>query len=451
MKRKWLLLTLAVLSLSVLVSAQFSGDFSDEFMENSSGRAFLQTFGALKSNYLNDVDDTVLIEGAIKGMLESLEDPYTNYATPDQASREVQDRTGSFEGIGAVLQPRNRADNTVVEIVNVYRGGPASLAGVQRGDVFATVDGTNVEDFTTDEIVDLVRGPAGTDVTIGFRRAGQAEPVLLTMTRGKIDIISVESTVLPNNVGYVSINTFANQRVYDQLATQLEQLQAQGITSLILDLRNNGGGLLDQGIRVADEFLTQGDIVYQRARGVTQRLATADSAYFDLPMVVLVNGNSASASEIVAGALQDNGRAQVVGEETFGKGVGQSVVSLTDGGQLVYKSFEWLTPDRRSINEQGIEPDIQAEDTLTPNIITLEGQGAQPGQEVEISVGGQTIGTAQADEEGAFTFFQPVERPEASDVQGEALVNLEADNALQVAYNTVLNEVAQPQNATSTQ
>ena len=451
MKRRWLLLTLAALSLSVLVSAQFSGDFSDEFVENSAGRAFLQTFGALKSNYLNDVDDTVLIEGAIKGMLESLEDPYTNYATPDQASREVQDRTGSFEGIGAVLQPRNRADNTVVEIVNVYRGGPASLAGVQRGDVFATVDGTNVEDFTTDEIVDLVRGPAGTDVTIGFRRAGQAEPVLLTMTRGKIDIISVESTVLPNNVGYVSINTFANQRVYNQLATQLEQLQEQGITSLILDLRNNGGGLLDQGIRVADEFLTQGDIVYQRARGVTQRLATADPAYFDLPMVVLVNGNSASASEIVAGALQDNGRAQVVGEETFGKGVGQSVVSLTDGGQLVYKSFEWLTPDRRSINEQGIEPDIQAEDTLSPNVITLEGQGAQPGQEVEISVGGQTIGTAQADEEGAFTFFQPVERPEASDVQGEALVNLEADNALQVAYNTVLNEVAQPQNATSTQ
>ena len=451
MKRRWLLLTLAVLSLSVLVSAQFSGDFSDEFMENSAGRAFLQTYGALKSNYLNDVDDTVLIEGAIKGMLESLEDPYTNYATPDQASREVQDRTGSFEGIGAVLQPRNRADNTVVEIVNVYRGGPASLAGVQRGDVFASVDGTNVEDFTTDEIVDLVRGPAGTDVTIGFRRAGQAEPILLTMTRGKIDIISVESTVLPNNVGYVSINTFANQRVYDQLAAQLDELQAQGITSLILDLRNNGGGLLDQGIRVADEFLTQGDIVYQRARGVTQRLATADPAYFDLPMVVLVNGNSASASEIVAGALQDNGRAQVVGEETFGKGVGQSVVSLTDGGQLVYKSFEWLTPDRRSINEQGIEPDIQAEDTLTPNIITLEGQGAQPGQEVEISVGGQTIGTAQADEEGAFTFFQPVERPEASDVQGEALVNLEADNALQVAYDTVLNEVAQPQNATSTQ
>ena len=451
MKRRWLLLTLAALSLSVLVSAQFSGDFSDEFMENSAGRAFLQTFGALKSNYLNDVDDTVLIEGAIKGMLESLEDPYTNYATPDQASREVQDRTGSFEGIGAVLQARNRADNTVVEILNVYRGGPASLAGVQRGDVFATVDGTNVEDFTTDEIVDLVRGPAGTDVTIGFRRAGQEEPVLLTMTRGKIDIVSVESTVLPNNVGYVSINTFANQRVYDQLATQLEQLQAQGITSLILDLRNNGGGLLDQGIRVADEFLTQGDIVYQRARGVTQRLATADPAYFDLPMVVLVNGNSASASEIVAGALQDNGRAQVVGEETFGKGVGQSVVSLTDGGQLVYKSFEWLTPDRRSINEQGIEPDIQAEDTLSPNIITLEGQGAQPGQEVEISVGGQTIGTAQADEEGAFTFFQPVERPEASDVQGEALVNLETDNALQVAYNTVLNEATQPQNATSTQ
>ncbi len=449
MKRRWLTLMLAALSISVLVSAQFSRDFSEDFLENSAGRAFLQAYGAIKSNYLNDVEDEALIQGAIEGMLESLEDPYTSYATPDQAAREVQDRSGSFQGIGAVLQPRNRADNTVVEIVNVYRGGPASQAGVLRGDVFVTVDGTNVEDFTTDEIVDLVRGPAGTGVSIGFRRAGEEEPVVLDMVRGKIDIISVESTVLPENVGYVSINTFANQRVYDQLADQLDALRTQGITSLVLDLRNNGGGLLDQGIRVADEFLSEGDIVYQRARGVTQRLATADPEFFDLPMVVLVNGNSASASEIVAGALQDNGRAQVIGEETFGKGVGQSVVSLTDGGQLVYKSFEWLTPDRRSIDQQGIEPDIRAEDTRIPNVITLEGQGAEPGQEVEISVGGEVIGSAQADEDGAFTFFQPVARPEMSDVQGEALVNLDGDNALQIAYDTVLEVAAQAQSVTS--
>ena len=449
MKRRWLMLTLAVLSISVLVSAQFSGDLSEDFLENSAGRAFLQTYGAIKSNYLSDVDDQVLIQGAIEGMLESLEDPYTSYATPDQAAREVQDRSGSFQGIGAVLQPRNRADNTIVEIVNVYRGGPASQAGVLRGDVFVTVDGTNVEEFTTDEIVDLVRGPAGTEVSIGFRRAGEEEPVVLDMVRGKIDIISVESTTLPDNVGYVSINTFANQRVYDQLAEQLDALRTQGITSLVLDLRNNGGGLLDQGIQVADEFLSEGDIVYQRARGVTQRLASADAEFFDLPMVVLVNGNSASASEIVAGALQDNGRAQVIGEETFGKGVGQSVVSLTDGGQLVYKSFEWLTPDRRSIDQQGIVPDIRAEDTRIPNVITLEGQGAEPGQEVEISIGGEVIGSAQAKEDGTFTFFQPVERPEVSDVQGQALVDLDNDNALQIAYDTVLEVAAQGQSVTS--
>ena len=449
MKRRWLMIMLSVLSISVIVSAQFSRDFSEDFLENSAGRAFLQSYGAIKSNYLNDVDDETLIQGAIEGMLESLEDPYTSYATPDQAAREVQDRSGSFQGIGAVLQPRNRADNTVVEIVNVYRNGPAAQAGVLRGDVFVTVDGTNVEDFTTDEIVDLVRGPAGTEVSIGFRRAGEEEPVVLDMTRGKIDIISVESTILPDNVGYISINTFANQRVYEQMAEQLDALRSQGITSLVLDLRNNGGGLLDQGIRVADEFLTEGDIVYQRARGVTQRLATADPEFFDLPMVVLVNGNSASASEIVAGALQDNGRAQVIGEETFGKGVGQSVVSLTDGGQLVYKSFEWLTPDRRSIDQQGIVPDIRAEDTLIPNVITLEGQGAEPGQEVEISIGGEVIGSAQAEEDGSFTFFQPIERPEMSDLQGEALVNLEGDNALQVAYDTVLEMAAQAQSVTS--
>jgi carboxyl-terminal processing protease len=448
MKRRGTLIVAAVLGLPLVASAQFFNNFTDlsgDVLDTPAGRALLQVYGALNAGYLDEVEDNALLEGAITGMLESLEDPYTSYATPEQAAQEVENRSGSFEGIGAVLQPRNQTEGTIVEVINVYRGSPADRAGVQIGDIFVEIDGEDVRDATTDEIVSKVRGPAGTDVRLGLRRPGRAQPVMLTVTRGSIDIIDVESAVLPQNVGYVSISSFANERVFDQLDEALRSLQEQGVNSLILDLRNNGGGLLDQGIRVADEFLSDGDIVFQRARGVTQRLAEADPAAFDWPMVVLVNRNSASASEIVAGALQDNGRATVVGEKTFGKGVGQSVISLPNGGQLVYLSFEWLTPDRKSINEKGITPDVIVDDTLVPEVLALEGQGAEPGQKIEILVDGKKLGNARIDAEGNFTFVQPFDLPQDSDVQGEALVNLAGDPALRAAFNEVLEVSARAQ------
>lgn len=448
MKRRGTLIVVAVLGLPLVASAQFFNNFSDlsgDVLDTPAGRALLQVYGALNAGYLNEVEDNALLEGAITGMLESLEDPYTSYATPEQAAQEVENRSGSFEGIGAVLQPRNQTEGTIVEVINVYRGSPADRAGVQIGDIFVEIDGEDVRDATTDEIVSKVRGPAGTEVRLGLRRPGRAQPVMLNVTRGSIDIIDVEATVLPQNVGYVSISSFANERVFEQLDEALVSLQEQGVNALILDLRNNGGGLLNQGIRVADEFLKEGDIVFQRARGVTQRLAEADPASFDWPMVVLVNRNSASASEIVAGALQDNGRATVVGEKTFGKGVGQSVISLPNGGQLVYLSFEWLTPDRESINEKGITPDIVVDDTLVPEVLALEGQGAEPGQKIEILVDGKKLGNARIDAEGNFTFVQPFALPQDSDVQGEALVNLEADPALRAAFNEVLEVSARAQ------
>lgn len=441
MKRRRTLLIAGLLGLPLLASAQFFSNFNDlsgEVLDSPAGQALLQVYGALNAGYLNEIDQNALLEGSISGMLESLEDPYTSYASPEQAAQEAENRTGSFQGIGATLQARNREDNTIVEVVTVYRGSPAEQAGVRTGDIFVEIDGQNVRDATTDEIVQKVRGPAGTKVRLGLRRAGQAEPVRLTVTRGSIEIIDVESAVLPQGVGYVSIRSFANARVFDQLDAALLNLQEQGVSSLVLDLRNNGGGLLDQGIRVADEFLSEGDIVFQRARGVTQRLAEADPASFDWPMVVLVNRFSASASEIVAGALQDNGRAQVVGETTFGKGVGQSVISLPNGGQLVYLSFEWLTPERRSINEKGITPDIEVDDERVPEVLTLEGQGATEGQKIEILVNGKKLGPARVDAEGNFTFVQSFDAPRDSAVQGEAVVDLGTDPALQVAYDEVL-------------
>lgn len=439
MKKKWFWIALVVTSLTLGgVLGQFGRSGVDAFLATPAGRAFMEAFNALRSDYLTEIDEEAVIRGALRGMLEALDDPYTSYVTPRAAEIDRQDRTGTFSGIGATLSARNRRTNTMVEIINVYAGSPAERAGLQRGDIFVEVDGVNVENYTTEEIVQVVRGPQGTTVELGMFRPSENRVLYFSVVRDTIEIISVESTVLPENVGYVSITTFANQRVTDQLREHLARLQAEGVSALILDLRNNGGGLLTQGIQVADLFLGEGDIVFQRSRGVTQRLASASPDFIDLPMVVLVNRNSASAAEIVAGALQDNGRALVIGEETFGKGVGQSVSQLSDGGQLVLLNFEWLTPNRRSINQQGIIPDIIAPDELLPSIITLEGDGARPGQVIEIVVDGEVIGQAEVDERGNFSFFQAIPRPERSPIQGQALVDLENDPALRVAFETVL-------------
>ncbi len=439
MKRRWLIAAVVTLAASVmLVNAQFSRDFTNEFLDSATARALIQSFGALKSGYLEDVDDEVLIEGAITGMLEALGDPYTYYKTPQAAARDMQDQSGSFEGIGAVLTSRDRNTGKGVEVLQVYSGGPASLAGIQRGDQFMSVDGTDVSEMTPTEVADLVRGPGGTVVELVMRRPGQEEPVEFAITRGTIQIVSVETALLDNNVGYVALTTFANRQLTEQMTAAIDGLILDGATSLVLDLRDNSGGFLDQGILVADAFLNTGDIVFQRSRGVTQRIASADPNWYDLPMVVLVNQNSASASEIVAGALQDHGRAVIVGEQTFGKGVAQNVLPLSNGGQLIYMSFEWLTPDRRSISTEGITPDVAAIDDRFPQIISATGQGGREGQVIELVVDGVVMGSTTVNDEGEFTLLTLGESRAPSAVQGQAQLDLEHDNALSVAVEVLL-------------
>ncbi|MGL4609670.1 MAG: S41 family peptidase [Trueperaceae bacterium] len=446
MKRKWLLGALGVIALSAaLVYGQLSRDFTDEFLASPAGQAFMQAYGSVKSGYLNEeVEDEKIIQGAINGMLTALEDPFTRYEDPVSTKQSREHMSGSFEGIGATLEAINRETGEGVRVVNVYRDGPAAKAGVKAGDVFQEVDGTDVSTFTTSEVVSLVRGPKGTTVSIKMlRSSGETqEAVDFSIVRDTIVILDVESAMLPNNVGYLHLVSFANEKLYDQLLAEIEELKAQGATSLVLDMRDNGGGLLQQGVLVADTFLDQGDIVFTRARGVTQRIASADPEVVDLPMVVLVNHNSASASEIVAGALQENGRAKVVGEKTYGKGVAQNVIPLSDGGQLLLVAFEWLTPKRNSIQEEGITPDVYAEDTATPKVVSGEGFGVAQGKEVEIVIDGQVVAKGTANEDGEFTFSGAIPRRERSDIQGDALVNLENDNALKIAYDTLQQQIA---------
>jgi len=306
-----------------------------------------------------------------------------------------------------------------------------------RGDVFLEVEGVDVRELTTSEVADLVRGPKGTTVNLVMERPGVQDPVTFNIQRSTIQIVDVSSAMLPNGVGYIALASFNNQRLHDQLVEHLDKLILDGAKSLVLDLRDNSGGLLNQAILIADEFLSKGDIVFQRSRGVTQRIASADQHAYDLPMVVLVNENSASASEIVAGALQENDRALVVGEQTFGKGVAQSVLSLSDGGQLRYVSFEWLTPLRRSIAEKGITPDVYAPDTRYPRTISVDGQGLRDGQTVQLVVDGEVVGEAVSGDDGKFRILALGGVREVSAVQGEAIVHLDTDTALQTAVSAL--------------
>ncbi len=441
MKRRWYIFGLvALVAGTLVVNAQLGRDYTNEFLSTSTGRALMQAYGAIKSGYLTEVDDETLIRGAITGMVESLDDQFSSYVEPRAAARERQDSTGSFGGIGAVLTAHDRSSGKGVEILTVYQGSPASGAGLQRGDVFLEVDGVDVRELTTSEVADLVRGPEGTDVTLVMSRPGTEQPITFEVTRGIIQIVDVSSTMLEGDVGYVALNSFNNRLLTDQMKEQIDKLILDGAKSLVLDLRDNPGGLLPQAVYVADEFLDEGPIVFQRSRGVTQLYGAAQKGSYDLPMVVLVNNNSASASEIVAGALQESGRAVVIGEQTFGKGVGQTVISLSDGSQLQYVSFEWLTPDRTSIAEQGVTPDIIVPDTRFPNTVVADGRGLRPGQSVSLMVDGEVIGEAVAEEDGTFRLMALGGLPETSSVQGEAVVNLENDPVLQTALSVLAGE-----------
>lgn len=262
----------------------------------------------------------------------------------------------------------------------------------------------------------------------------------VTITRDVIEVPVVVSTLVDDEIGYIRVLTFESQRTVLQLKAQLQALQDQGMTSLILDLRDNGGGYLTQGLQTADLFLEEGEIAFQRTPELTFRLATATPGGFQGRMAVLVNRYSASASEIVAGALQIHGRATVIGEVTAGKGVGQTLITLADGSEMKVVSYEWLLPDRSSLNAQGIQPDIVLEDALLTPPLTITGSGALPGQKVQIVLDGSVMATVEADAQGGFQYLHVKELPAedfASEVLTAAHVNPLIDTVLQTAIDVL--------------
>ena len=327
---------------------------------------FYEVWDLIATEYDGPLPDMGEMRDAIiAGSLETLDDNYTRYVSPDVAERMREDMQGAVEGIGAFVFEN---DEGLFEIVRPIDGQPADLAGVKAGDILMEIDGESVLDLSFDEVILLVRGPQGSSVNLKFLREGEEEPVEFTIVRTRFEVPIVESELLPlemtsgEAIGYIRLTEF-NSNAEEKLLEALNELMAQGITGLVFDLRDNPGGYLDQSIAVADAFLPDGVALFERnIRGLDQTFRTLDGDLAEeIPLVVLVNSGSASASEIVAGAIQDRDRAVLVGETTFGKGSVQQIHPLSDGSELRVTIARWYTPNNKTIDGEGIAPDIEVE------------------------------------------------------------------------------------------
>jgi len=322
---------------------------------------FGDVFELVRANYVDEVTDETLIEGAINGMLTSL-DPHSNYLNAKNFNDMKVQTRGEFGGLGIEVS----MENGLVKVVSPIDDTPAAHAGLKPGDLITHLDGTPVQGLTLPEAVDRMRGPVNSDINLTIRREGK-EPFDVKLTRAIIKIQSVRSHVESNNIGYIRITSF-NEQTDVGLANALKNLKQQANNKLIgvvLDLRNNPGGLLDQAVAVSDAFLDKGEIVSTRGRRAddAQRYNARPGAKpaSGLPMAVLINGGSASASEIVAGALQDHHRAILIGTRSFGKGSVQTIIPLAGHGAMRLTTARYYTPSGRSIQAKGIDPDIVVE------------------------------------------------------------------------------------------
>ena len=326
--------------------------------EASEFGVFWQAWHLIEDNFFGDLPDMQHVTwGAIRGAIETLDDPHTTFLEPQPRQREREDLSGRFGGIGAYVSQNE--DGSIV--LNPMPDLPAEQAGVQEGDIVVQVDDTQITpEMTVDSVVTLVRGEIGTTVRLTLRREGQADLIVVEIERQEIPSPSVHWRMLEEaeGIGYMHITLFSG-RTDKELRDALAELREQGASHLIVDLRGNGGGLFDAAIDVTSRFLTDGVVVYQVEHDGSEQAYKVRGGFKadNWPLVLLVNGGTASASEIVAGALQDSGRAWLVGEKTYGKGSVQHVFDLSDGSSVHITASKWLTPNRRQIDGHGLVPD----------------------------------------------------------------------------------------------
>lgn len=354
MKRIYILLLLLLVNYTPVIA----NDTTYEGLSN-----FTRVLDLIERNYVEEVDPEKLTNSAIDGMLKTL-DPYSTYLSPERYRELEIGTSGEFGGVGMEVSE----ENGVLTVITPIEGSPAEKAGIKPRDQIIEIEGKSTQGMVVQEAVRLLRGPSGTPVKITIRRAGEQEPRVITLIRDKIVVKSVKPKLLENGIGYVKLAQFQD-RTSQELTEAIAGLETQNgaeLSGLILDLRNNPGGLLTEAIDVVDEFIDSGLIVSVRGRTQDQTreyYATKNGSFQTFPVVVMVNDGSASASEVVAEALQDSKRAVILGTKTFGKGSVQTIIKLEDGSGLKLTTAKFYAPSGRSINEVGVTPDIKVENT----------------------------------------------------------------------------------------
>ena len=314
----------------------------------------------LKEEYLGDVDNDKLVEGQLKGIVQSLGDPYSQYLTAEEYKIFAEETSGSFGGIGVIVTP---GEDSLITVVAPIEDTPGERAGLKTGDKITKVDGVEYTAETMDQAVKEMKGEPNTKVILTIMRRGKdgIEDVKdIEITREIIKLVTVKSNIVDDNIGYINITSF-DELTYGDFKKDLEQLEESNVEGLIVDLRNNPGGLLNITADIADEFLGEGTIVYTETKDGERQYYESKKSHTELPLVVLVNDGSASASEIFAGAMRDHGRGELIGTKTFGKGVVQNIKPLNDGSALKLTISEYFTPNGHNIHKKGIEPDILVE------------------------------------------------------------------------------------------
>lgn len=321
-------------------------------------RTFSDVFARIKRNYVEDVSDEDLLEHAIRGMLSGL-DPHSSYLNTEQFNELRIGTSGEFGGLGIEVG----MEDGFVRVVSPIDDTPAQRAGMKTGDLIIRLDDKPVKGLELNEAVKLMRGKPGSDIVLTVVREGEDKPLSITITRAVIQVTSVRTRILEENYGYVRVSHFQTKTTADMI-TAIEKMKEEvngELNGLVLDLRNNPGGVLSAAVGISDAFLHDGLIVYTDGREEDSRLrysASQGDVIDGAPLVVLVNGGSASASEIVAGAMQDHGRGVVMGNKTFGKGSVQTIQNLANGGAVKLTTARYYTPSGRSIQAEGIDPDI---------------------------------------------------------------------------------------------
>lgn len=384
-KRKAItLMVILVLVTNVItfsVTNLLSIDFKQNALVPNNSSSKIQSIkNYIENNYLREVDEDKLLEGQLKGMVQSLGDPYSVYMTQDEFASFAQQTSGTYGGIGVIVTP---GDDNLITVVSPIEDTPGERAGLKTGDKIIKVNDVEYYGENMDAAVKVMKGEPNTTVKLTILRKdkdGNNQTIDMEIVREEIRLVTVKSDIIQKNIGYIKLTSF-DELTYKDFKEHLNSLEKAKVSGLILDLRNNPGGLLNVCAQVADELLGAGDIVYTQTKDGHREYLKSNKAQTTLPLVVLVNGGSASASEILAGAIKDHNRGELIGTTTFGKGVVQRIKELPDGSGLKLTVSEYFTPNGTNIHDIGITPDIEIE--LDENVETIGVENLQEDNQLQ--------------------------------------------------------------------